>query len=744
MSVRVYELSKQVGMSNKEVIDGLTKLGLTVSSPSNTIPDIYADEFLSKYAPKAKEKPAAKKAEPKKEAPKQKGPPAGFVKSAADVQAAKDKAAAPKAPAIPPVKSAPAPVAAPKIAPMHKAAGAPKMPATHAHKPKAPSMPAVPKAAAQAPSKGGVVRCKPPIVLREFAPLIGRKPFQLISELMKMGIFASMNQSIEEDVARQLAENHGYKLEVQHRGEQAAPKAPKPKPEPVDESKFLEPRPPVVCVLGHVDHGKTTLLDTIRKTNVVSGEAGGITQHIGAYQVENKKHKITFIDTPGHAAFSKMRERGANLTDVAILVVAADDSFKPQTEEALKFAQKANVPVVVAINKMDAPGANIDKVKQGMQQRGITSEDWGGETLCAPVSALKGENIDELLEQVLLQAEMLELKANPKCPAEGVIVESQVEVGRGPTATVIVQKGTLKVGDTLVCGGNHCKVKAMLDDKGQRLKSAPPSTPVSVMGWSDAPEAGATFTTVKNERVAKQQAEENAEQVKKEQLAEANAKPTDIKKLFAAIQSNKNTVLKVIIKGDVHGSVEALKACLEGIKSDKVSLEVIHAEVGPVTKNDVITAGSAGATVVAFNTKQDQGVAAAAKHHDVRIIQHSIIYEIIDQVKEAMEDLLEPVIEEKSLGRAQVRQLFPLGKGTIAGCMVQDGKIVRDAFARVLRPKQKEPIFEGRVGTLKRFKDDTTEVRSGFECGICVNGFNDFEENDEIECFELVKVKQKL
>lgn len=782
MSVRIYELSKKINLTNKETISLLQDRGFEVKSASSTIADIYAEDLIKEFgvkeAPKPKEKPAepqeqkavAKEAKP--QAPKL---PAGpIVKSAEDVAKAKAQAIAPEpkpvaAPVMPPkvppaaaASAAPSISAAPKL-PAMPSGSAPKLPGKPPVAAKAPKLPvalapATSKESATAATaveeledlekaqdalngKGKTIQIKPPIVVRDFAADMDLKPFRLISELMEMGIFASMNQTIEEDVACKIAQKHGFVLEVRHRGEQPVVVETPKKKEEVKKPVQLEARPPVVCVLGHVDHGKTTLLDTIRKTRVVASEAGGITQHIGAYQITHNDHKITFIDTPGHAAFSKMRERGAEITDIAILVVAADDGFMPQTDEALKFAQKANVPVIVAINKMDAPGANIDKVKQQMQQRAIASEDWGGETLCAPISALNGTNIDELLELVLLQTEMLELKADKGCPAEGTIIESKVEVGYGPTATVIVEQGVLKVGDALVCGGCYCKVRALMDDTGSKIKSAPASSPVVVLGWSSAPESGAQFVAVKNDKVAKREAEENAHQTK--QLSFQDKKKTiNIDNLFEALESSGQKVLKVIIKGDVHGSVEALKACLENIPSEKVSIEVVNSSVGSITQNDVINASASEATIVGFNTKLDNGVQAILKHHNVRLIQHNIIYELIDQVKEAMAELLDPELIESKVGAAEIRQVFPVSKGTVAGCMVTEGKIVRDGFARLVRKGQTK--HENKVSTLKRFKDDVNEVRSGYECGIQLVGFSDYQVGDVIQAFEIIKKRPTL
>ena len=595
------------------------------------------------------------------------------------------------------------------------------------------------------------IHVKPPIVVRDFAGEIGLKPFKLISELMEMGIFASMNQTIEESVAVQVAGRHGCELEIHHRGEQnekggsSKPKVEKPDD---DDPKFLKPRPPVVCILGHVDHGKTTLLDTIRKANVVKGEAGGITQHIGAYQIDHKDQKISFIDTPGHAAFSMMRERGANVTDVSILVIAADDAFKPQTEEALKFAKEANNAIIVAINKIDAKGANIDRVKQQMQEKGIAPEDWGGETIAVEVSALKGTNIDNLLDMILLQVELLELKANPTCLASGTIIESQIEMGRGASATVIVERGTLKKGDALLCGEVYCRVKTMTDADGNQLKDAPPATPVRVTGWSDVPASGTKFSTEKNEKSAKRCAEENIQVRKLHDAASTQQQNTEggaatVEDLFAAIENQQKKCLRVIVKSDVHGSTEALVQALKAIESDKVELDVISKGVGHITKNDITLASAGGAMVVGFNVKLDNGVQSLAKHHDIRIVQHAIIYELIDQVEEAMADMLDAEYTEKKTGAAEVRQVFSVGKTRkVAGCMVTEGLIQRNCIARLMRGG--ELIHESKIDTLKRFKDDVKEVRAGYECGINVAGYDDYQEGDTIECFAVEEQRASL
>ena len=602
-------------------------------------------------------------------------------------------------------------------------------------------------------SDSKIVVIKPPIVVREFAVLIGLKPFQLISELMEMGIFASMNQSLEEEVAQQIASTKGFELDIRHRGEKVETAKQKEKAARIaeDDVSLLEPRSPVVCILGHVDHGKTTLLDTIRQANVVSGEAGGITQHVGAYQIEHNGQKITFLDTPGHAAFSKIRERGANLTDISVLVVAADDGFMPQTDEALKFAQRAQGSIVVAINKTDVKGADIDKVKTHMQERGIPSEDWGGETVTVPISALKGENIGDLLDMILLQSEVMELKANPQAVAEGVVVEARHEVGRGATATVIIQKGTLKTGDVIVCGSVYCKVKAMLDDRGEQIKTAPPSTPVNILGWSDAPQSGDIFRKVKNEREARNLAEDAIREAKSQLVSVPVAaaavgdeeEVSSVDALFAAIAKTKANAYRVILRADVRGSVEALKTSLEEIKSDKISLEVVQSEVGQITKNDISMANMSKADVIGFNAKMENGVMGEAKHHGVNVFQNNIIYELIDLVKENMADLLDAELVEKKTGRAEVREVFRISKGRdVAGSMVMEGSITRNASARLLRGG--EVIAEGKIDTLKRFKDDVTEVKAGFECGIRLEGSTKYEEGDAIETYEIEKIRPSL
>ena len=772
MSIRVHAIAKEVNKSSKELIEILTERGYDIKSASASIDNITAQSIIDEFKVAGEnvspeEKTPDVTEEPKEVAKKQSEKKAPIVRSKADLdeekrekeEAAQKEKAKLEKPKV--VEAAPVASAAPSLPPPPVTrANAPPPPST-AGKSAVPSPPpasngvgATPKALDVASTdddvvvEGNLILIKPPIVVREFATFIGLKPFQLISELMEMGIFASMNQAIDEEVARKIAKLKGFELEIKHRGEKVEAVAPKKKIV-VDENdeKFLKPRSPVVCILGHVDHGKTTLLDSIRKANVVAGEAGGITQHVGAYQIEHKDQKITFLDTPGHAAFSKIRERGANLTDVSVLVVAADDGFMPQTDEALKFAQRAQGTLLVAINKMDSKGADQDKVKTQMQERSIPSEDWGGEVVTVPISALKGDGVDDLLDMILLQAELMELKANPEALCGGVIVEARQEVGRGPTATVIVQKGTLKIGDAIHCGSVYCKVKAMIDDQGQQIKQAPPSTPVNILGWSGVPSSGGIFACSKNEREARREAED-FEQLSNVVVPEPEeegekSETSGVEALFAAISRSKSAAYRVILKADVGGSLEALRETLQLITSDKVLLEILQSDVGQITKNDVKMAKTSGADVIGFNVKMDNGVMGDAKHQDVKVFQNSIIYEIIDLVKDNMAELLEPELVEKKTGRAEIRQVFNVSKGrTVAGSMVMEGSIVRNKGARLVR--KGKVLAEGKIETLKRFKDDATEVKAGFECGIRLDSFDEYEEGDMIETFEVEKIRPSL
>src|SRR5271165_1156169 len=589
-----------------------------------------------------------------------------------------------------------------------------------------------------------IVHIKPPIIVRELAQQIGLKPFQLIHDLMEMNIFAAINHTIEPDIAAQICKKHGYTFEVEKRekggGVHSKPVVvEEPPPPAVQPKEELRPRAPIITFMGHVDHGKTSLMDAIRKSRVAAGEAGGITQHIGAYSVSYKGQSVTFIDTPGHEAFTAMRARGAKVTDVVVLVVAADDGLMPQTLEAINHARAAKVAIIVAINKIDLPSANVDRVKSQLQEKGLTPEDWGGETICVPVSATKGTGIDHLLEMILLQAEILELKASPTAPGRATVIEAQIEAGRGPTATVIVQMGTLHVGQPFICGNFSGKVKSLINDAGENIKEAGPGTPAKVLGFTGLPNAGDELTVMESEKSVRTLSEERLADLRSQKLAMPQR--ATLESLFDSMGDG-HKVLLLILKCDVQGSAEALSASLNQIESTKIDLELIHVGVGPISESDVLLATASNAVIVGFNVKVENQAASAAKREGIQIKLYSIIYELIDQVKEAMVGMLDPEVRESIVGHAEVRQVFELSKGTVAGCYVVDGRILRSGRARVLRRRQ--PIYDGGIATLRRFQDDVKEVRAGVECGLKLGDFTEYEVGDIIECYNLEKVPQQL
>jgi len=593
--------------------------------------------------------------------------------------------------------------------------------------------------------KDKLVVIKPPIIVKELAAKLGMKPFQIIHHLMEMNIFTGPTQALEEDIARKLCVKLGFTFEIEKRekgaGQVHAPVkiVEVPKAAPVAQSE-LQSRPPVITFMGHVDHGKTSLLDAIRKARVAAGEAGGITQHIGAYTVKRGTQTITFLDTPGHEAFTAMRARGANVTDIVVLVVAADDGIMPTTIEAINHARAAKVTLMVAINKIDLPGANLARVKGQLQEQGLVAEEYGGDTIICEVSATKGIGIEKLLEMMLLQAEILELRANPRGASRGTVIESQFEQGRGPTATVLVQQGTLHVGDALLAGPYYGRVKALINDLGQQVKEAGPSIPVKVLGLDGAPSPGEEYNVLKQEREARELAEDRRDKLR---LGKLEAPPrVTLENLFEAIADEKHKVFKLIIKGDVQGSVEAIATSLKKIDSKKIDLDIVLASAGAISESDILLAKASGAVVIGFNTRTDNSAANAAKREGVQIKLYSIIYELIDQVKEAMAGLLDPELRETALGVAVVKQVFQLSKFPVAGCSVTSGRIVRNARARVMRKRQ--PIYDGQVVTLKRFQDDAAEVRAGLECGIRLGDFNDYLADDTIECYQLEKFAQSL
>ncbi|MDB5108147.1 MAG: hypothetical protein JWM69_1088, partial [Candidatus Binatus sp.] len=581
-----------------------------------------------------------------------------------------------------------------------------------------------------------VVRITEGVTVGDLGRSMGVKAGDLIKKLMELGQMATLNQVLDVDTATLLASEFGYSVEnVSFDAESAIEEA----PEEVVAGESVT-RPPVVTIMGHVDHGKTSLLDAIRHTNVTAREFGGITQHIGAYTVEANGRTIAFVDTPGHEAFTAMRARGAKVTDIVILVVAANEGVMPQTQEAINHARAANVPIIVAINKIDLPDANLDRVKQRLTEVGLVPEDYGGDTITVPVSARTGEGIEKLLEMVLLQADLMELKANPNRPARGTIIESQLDRGRGPVATVLIQEGTLHQGDPFVSGTSYGRVRAMQNHLGQRLTEAGPSTPVEIFGLSTVPEPGTVFSSVAEESKARQVAEYRRSKQREGELAKTSR--ISLEDLSQRMAAGEVKELKVILKGDVQGSVEALADTLKRLSTAEVKLDVIHQSAGAISETDVTLASASRGIIIGFNIRPEPKAAALAEKEGVEIRLYTIIYEAINDMREAMEGLLAPTYREKSLGRAEVRKTFSVPGATVAGCMVVDGKIARSARARLVRDGRQ--VWEGKLATLKRFKDDAREVAAGYECGVSLENFNDVKEGDVIEAFEMEAILRKL
>jgi translation initiation factor IF-2 len=585
------------------------------------------------------------------------------------------------------------------------------------------------------PSKR-IIKMADAVAVGELAHRMGVKGTELIQRLVKMGSLVTLNQTIDFDTASLVAHEFGFEMQQEvFREQEVLPTT------PTLGSADLKSRPPVVTVMGHVDHGKTTLLDAIRETRVADKEAGGITQHIGAYAVATPKGDVVFLDTPGHEAFTAMRARGAKITDIVILVVAADDGVMPQTREAIDHAKAAHVPIIVAINKIDKPGADPEKVKRGLAEVGLVSEEWGGENIFVPVSAKQRKGVDALLEMILLQAEVLELKANPSQRAFGTVIEAKLEKGRGPVVTVIVQQGTLKVGDIAVCGVTQGRVRALQNDRGERIQQVGPSYPTEVLGLSELPGAGETFSVVANEEDARGVIENRLQQRKG--AVESKGSKTTLEDLYRRLKEGQIKELQVVLKADVMGSVEAIEQVLQRLGTEQVQIDIIHKGVGNVTENDVLLASASDAVVIGFNVRSDGKARDTAKQEGVEIKLYDIIYELVDEVRKAMEGLLDPIAQEVLLGHAEVRELFNVSKmGTIAGCFVTDGKIARSARIRVRRGK--ETMFEGKIRSLKRFKDDVREVVNGFECGIGVENFDDIRVGDSLEAFAIEEIAAKL
>ena len=645
-----------------------------------------------------------------------------------------------------PVQSAPSVFQAPRRPmPLPVVPPKPKLPIVEAKSFVRPAEPISPSASAVAPEPARARKAEiaAPITVKDLALKFGVRPSDLIGRLIKMSVFASINQSVNFDIAAKVGVEFGFELseiKVESQVETPAARTSGTSAAVVDKSKLV-PRAPVVTFMGHVDHGKTSLLDAIRKTKVAAGEAGGITQHIGAYEVFLPKGAVTFLDTPGHEAFTQMRARGAHATDVVVLVVAADDGVMPQTIEAIDHAKAANVPIIVAINKIDLSSAQPDRVKKGLMEHGIMSEDWGGKTLMLNVSAKTGQGIDELLEMLVLESDLLELKADPTAAASGVVIEAELSKDSGVLATMLVQDGTLRVGDFVIVGDQYGKVRAMINDRGARVREALPSMPVEVLGLNAAPKAGDQFYVVKDEHAARAVVEGKQADVRQGKLAQAAH--TTLEHLLEDVKAGKVEELKLILKSDVQGSVEALRNTLAGIKSKNVRLNIIHTGVGEISESDVLLAAASNAVVIGFHVDMTHGARAASELEQVDVRFYQIIYEVKTAIEKSMEGLLEPEEKEVFIGVAEVRQVFKVSKtGTIAGCSVQKGKIVRNFQCRVLRDGK--IVHQGKVESLKRFKDDAREVLEGFECGIGVSNFDEIAPGDRVEVFEIQKKARKL
>ncbi|MCM8539607.1 MAG: translation initiation factor IF-2 [Lentisphaeraceae bacterium] len=596
------------------------------------------------------------------------------------------------------------------------------------------------------PEDDTVVRLKPPFIVKHVAESLDIKPNKLITELMQMGVLAAINQSIDQAKVEALCESRGLSLVVDKREKPQAEKQRAPQPEDPENIAHKEKdgdrvsRPPVVAVLGHVDHGKTSLLDALRDTTVTTGEAGGITQHTGASLVEFKGMKVTFLDTPGHAAFSGMRKRGANLTDICVLVVAADDGINAQTKEAIKIITDAKVPMIVAINKMDLPNADSEKVLKELQQLGFLTEEWGGEIGCVKVSALAKTGLEDLIERIHLEGEVNELTGNPKLPGKGIVIEAQLEQGMGATANILVQDGTFKQGDVVICGEFYGKVKGMINYRNDRLKTAGPSQPIKLLGLNGVPEVGTPIVVCKNEKEAKRISQERADNIRQAKLDKP--KITSVEELMSQVQEQDKKSLRVIIKADVKGTAEAIVNEIKKIESEKINLDIVNVGVGSITETDVQLASTGGTKIIGFHVRTNPGVNKLAKKFDVDVQLYSVIYELIDKVREEMTGMLDSEHKEIQLGKAEILEIFKTKTGKICGSVVRSGKVKVGVHAKVFR--NSEMIYNGSIKSLRRFKDDVKEVGNGMECGINLDNFNDFEIHDMIEIYDYEEVAAKL
>ena len=759
--IRIYELAKQLNVANKDLMEKIHSVGIEAKSHMGMLTEEEAAKVTALYQPKKEEpkKEEPKKEAPKKDVPKQQAPKQDGQKK--DQKQGGNKPAQKQDNRNDNRQGKPQQQNGQKQGGQQQGGkgqnkdnnkGKDKKGNKNGQKVKENPMErrrremeeeaalmaelAALESAEAAANADPVIKYIPEsITVKDLAEVLGKKGSDLVMNLMKKGKMLAINATLDFDTAASIAEEYNVILELEE--EKDIMEEAFGTEEEEDESK-LEERPPVVVVMGHVDHGKTSLLDAIRHANVTKGEAGGITQHIGAYTVQIDGKPITFLDTPGHEAFTAMRMRGAQVTDIAILVVAADDGVMPQTIEAINHAKAAGVEIIVAINKMDKPSANPDRVKQELTEYGLLAEDWGGTTVCVPVSARSKEGIDNLLEMIILTAEMKELKANPNKKARGAIIEAQLDKGRGPVATVLVQSGTLRVGDPVVAGPAYGKIRAMTDDKGRRVKVAGPSTPVEILGLSEVPAAGDTFYVAANEKQARQLAESVIAKNRETLIAQTPQK-VSLDDLFSQIQSGNMKELGIIVKADVQGSVEAVRQSLEKLTNEEVRVRVIHGGVGAVTESDVLLASASNAIIIGFNVRPEPAAKTFAENEKVDIRLYRVIYNAIEDVQAAMKGMLDPVYEEKVLGHAEVRQTFKAsGVGTIAGSYVKDGKIVRNCQVRIVRDGI--VVYEGELESLKRFKDDVKEVALGYECGLVFKKFNDVKEGDWVEAFTMVEI----
>ncbi|MFC0474691.1 translation initiation factor IF-2 [Robertmurraya beringensis] len=733
--MRVYEYAKKHNVSSKELITKLKDMNIEVSNHMTMIEDDTVKKLDEQYAKGSKEE---KKEAPKQTQAQQQKPVAAQVQSKAKASAFDEDDDRNVAPSKVKVKTAPKAVQGKKGTQENqsketKAFNGKKGKNQQRGRVQHQSQPPQPPKKKELPAK---ITFTESLTVAELAKKLHREPSELIKKLFLLGVMATINQSLDKDAIELIAAEYGVEVEEEIKIDVTDLEVYFTE----DNEAELVERPSVVTIMGHVDHGKTTLLDSIRNTKVTAGEAGGITQHIGAYQVEENGKKITFLDTPGHAAFTTMRARGAKITDITILVVAADDGVMPQTIEAINHAKAAEVPIIVAVNKMDKESANPDRVMQELTEYGLVPEAWGGDTIFVPLSALKGEGIDNLLEMILLVGEVEEYKANPNRKAIGTVIEAQLDKGRGSVATLLVQNGTLRIGDPIVVGTTFGRVRAMVNDLGRRVKEAGPSTPVEITGLNDVPHAGDRFVVFEDEKTARQVGEARSQLAIQASRSEKTRVSLD--NLFEHMKQGEMKDINLIVKADVQGSVEALAAALQKIEVEGINVKIIHTGVGAINESDITLAAASNAIVIGFNVRPDNNAKRAAEAEEVDVRLHRIIYKVIEEIEAAMKGMLDPEFEEKITGQAEVRQTFKVSKvGTIAGSYVTDGKIARGSGIRVIRDGI--VVFEGEIDALKRFKDDAKEVSQGYECGITIKNYNDVKEGDVIEAFVMQEVERK-